>query len=117
MGLSRRERRLLAAIGDDMRGADPGLAGLLAGFSQLAAREVVPGRERLGSRVSRAWPGLPVAACAIARLAPLPLPMPLLTDAAAQAGWASGGGEATRPLPRRHPAAAPADGAPERRAR
>jgi hypothetical protein len=89
MGLSRRERRLLAAIGDGVSSADPGLAGLLARFNQLAAREAVPGHERLGSRAGRAWPSLSAVACAIARLAPLPLPMPLLTDAAVQPGWAA----------------------------
>lgn len=50
MSLSRRDRRILQEAGGGLARSDPGLASMLAVFSQLTAGEPVPGRQQARSR-------------------------------------------------------------------
>ena len=47
MSLSAREQQALDSIGDELAGADPKLASLLATFARLASGEEMPVREKI----------------------------------------------------------------------
>lgn len=79
MGLRHRQQRLLAAIGDEVSSADPGLADLFGVFGRLAADEAMPGHEQLHTR--SAWLRSLLRAIARAVLPPpMAVPVPPLME-------------------------------------
>ena len=77
MSLSRREQRLLAATGDEVRRSDPRLASKLAIFTRLTAGQDMPGGEQMPEPpLNRLRAALAACAAAgrLARRQPAPAP-------------------------------------------